>query len=152
MIQQGTYLKVIDNSFIGEISCIRVKKKGRRPQGLQGDFILGSVRSLRKLKTSILQSQKHLLNKGKKKTWKGGDLVRAFVVRSRKSVDRSRGLGRKAKNQTGIRLSFPHENAAILVSNDGKEPLGTRIPGPITPTARGKGLSKILVLGGQSML
>ena len=151
MIQQGTYLRVIDNSFIGDISCIKVKKKGRRPQGAQGEFIVASVKSLRKVKTSILQSQKHMGQRGRRKTWKEGDLVRAFVVRSRRSADRAQGFGRKSKNQTGIRISFPRENAAILVSNDGKEPLGTRIPGPVSPTVRARGLAKVYALGAHSL-
>ena len=38
MIQPGTYLKVIDNTYLKEISCIQVKKGGKRPVGYQGDI------------------------------------------------------------------------------------------------------------------
>jgi len=148
MIQQGSYLKVIDNSSVKEISCIKVLKGGPRPHGIQGDELIGSVKSVRKVKKAVLQSKKHLGSRAKGKEWKRGDLVQALIVRTLKSVDRSRGLGRKAKLQTGIRLSFPKENAALLLGRKGKEPLGTRIKGPLSPTVRTKAYTKLLSLGG----
>ena len=107
MVQQGSILKVIDNSSVREIYCIRVLNKGPRPVGGQGDTIVGSVRKLRRLKESVLRSRKHLSGRSKGKTWKRGDIVKALIVRTVKNADRSKSLGKKAKNQTGIRLSFP---------------------------------------------
>lgn len=152
MIQSGTYLRVIDNTYVKDISCIQVKKYGssKHPVGKQGDVFVGSVKSLRKVKASITRSQKHLINKGKKKRWQRGDLLRALIVRTRKNMDRSKGLGRNSKNQTGIRLSFPEGNAAILLGTQ-KDPLGSRIKGAISPAVRSGGYNKILSIGGRSV-
>lgn len=159
MIQQGSYLKVIDNTYVKEIACIKVRKGGKRPVGKQGDILVASVKSLRKVKASVLRSQKHIQTKGaggksaakgvSKRSLQRGDVVRALIVRTRISADRSKGLGKRAKNQTGIRLSFPEENAAIILTANLKEPQGTRIKGPVSPTVRSKAYTKIFSLGGK---
>lgn len=147
MVQQGSILKVIDNSSVREIYCIRVLNKGPRPVGTQGDIIVGSVRKLRRVKESVLRSRKHLSGRTKGKAWKRGDVVKALIVRTIKQADRTKGLGAKGKNQTGIKLSFPKENSAVLLAANGKDPLGSRARGPISPTARSKGFTKVISLG-----
>lgn len=151
MIQQNSYLKVIDNSFIGEVACIRVKKNGKRPCGRTGDRFLASVKSLRKLKSSIIRSQKHLQNRGKKKALKKGDLVQGFFICGKKSVDRARGLGTGSKNQTGIKYSCPQANLAVILTANGKDFMGSRIQGPLSPALRAKSLGKAFALGGQTL-
>jgi len=157
MIQLGTILKVVDNSAVREIRCIKVING---TVATQGDLILGTVYRLR--------TQKDNLNsrKGKKETVTSGgntkqksvpsalskgDLVSAIVVRTKKGLDRSRGIGKGSEYQTGIKLSFPKENAAILITSTKNlsqiEPLATRSKGPFSPVISSKGFTKLLTLG-----
>lgn len=147
MFQQGSYLKVIDNSQAKEVTCVKVLKNGFRPQGQVGDLLLVSVQSLRRSK-GVSSTKKGPSAKRGLKELKKGDLVKALPVRSRRNMDRSRGLGRKAKTQTGIQISFPKENAALLLNANGQDPLATRVRGPLSPTVRTKAFTKVLSLGG----
>ncbi len=117
MIQQQTYLNVADNSGAKSLMCIRVLGGSGRRYGTVGDIIVASV--------------KEALPNSKVKT---GDVVRAVIVRTKKEVLRSDG--------SSIRFD---ENAAVLI-NQYKEPIGTRIFGPVARELRAKGFMKIISL------
>lgn len=117
MIQQQTYLNVADNSGAKEIMCIRVLGGPGRKYGTVGDIIVATVKDA-------------LPNSKVKK----GDVVRAVIVRTKKEVQRPDG--------STIRFD---ENAAVLI-NQNKEPIGTRIFGPVARELRAKGFMKIISL------
>ncbi len=117
MIQQQTYLNVADNSGAKKIMCIRVLGGSGRKYGTVGDIIVASV--------------KEALPNSKVKP---GDVVKAVIVRTKKEVARSDG--------TYVKFD---ENAAVLI-NQYKEPIGTRIFGPVARELRTKGFMKIISL------
>lgn len=117
MIQQQTYLNVADNSGAKEIMCIRVLGGPGRKYGTVGDIIVATVKDA-------------LPNSKVKK----GDVVKAVIVRTKKEVQRPDG--------STIRFD---ENAAVLI-NQHKEPIGTRIFGPVARELRAKGFMKIISL------
>lgn len=117
MIQQQTYLNVADNSGAKKIMCIRVLGGSGRRYGTVGDIIVASV------KEAIPNSKV-----------KEGDVVKAVIVRTKKEVRRPDG--------TYVRFD---ENAAVLI-NQYKEPIGTRIFGPVARELRAKGFMKIISL------
>ena len=117
MIQQESYLKVADNTGAKEIKCIRVLGGSKRKYGNIGDVIVASVRK------AAPGGQV-----------KKGDVVKAVVVRSAKGVRRADG--------TYVRFD---ENAAVLIRDD-KNPVGTRIFGPVARELRDKDYMKILSL------
>ncbi len=117
MIQQQTYLNVADNTGAKQLMCIRVLGgTGRRYAGI-GDVIVASVKKA-----------------APGGTVKKGDVVKAVVVRTVRSVRREDG--------TYIRFD---ENAAVLI-NDDKNPKGTRIFGPVARELRDRDYIKILSL------
>ncbi len=117
MIQQESYLKVADNTGAKEIKCIRVMGGAKRKWGNIGDVIVASVRK------AAPGGQV-----------KKGDVVKAVIVRSAKGVRRADG--------TYVRFD---ENAAVLIRDD-KNPVGTRIFGPVARELRDKDYMKILSL------
>lgn len=117
MIQQQSFLNVADNSGAKELMCIRVLGGARRRYGSVGDIIVATVKDA-------------LPNSKVKK----GDVVKAVIVRTKKEVQRADG--------SSIRFD---ENAAVLI-NQYKEPIGTRIFGPVARELRAKGFMKIISL------
>jgi len=117
MIQQESKLEVADNSGARRVSCIRVLGGTRRKYASIGDVIVVAV------KEAIPNARV-----------KKGDVRRAVVVRTRKSIGRPDG--------TFIRFD---ENAAVIIDNQ-REPVGTRIFGPVARELRGRGFMKIISL------
>lgn len=117
MIQQETNLDVADNSGARAIQCIRVLGGTRRRYASIGDIIVATVKAA------------DTASKIKK-----GEVVKAVVVRTRKEIRRPDG--------SYIRFD---DNAAVLI-NAQKEPVGTRIFGPIARELRGHGYTKIISL------
>jgi large subunit ribosomal protein L14 len=117
MVQQQTRLKVADNSGAKEIMCIKVLGGTRRRYAYLGDVIVASV------KEAIPRSKV-----------KKGDVVKAVVVRTKKTQKRSDG--------TSIRFD---ENSAVILSTQ-NEPIGTRIFGPVARELRAKNFMKIVSL------
>lgn len=117
MIQQESFLKVADNTGAKEIKCIRVLGGSKRRYGSIGDVIVASVRK------AAPGGQV-----------KKGEVVKAVIVRTRRSVRRADG--------TYVRFD---ENAAVLIKED-KNPRGTRIFGPVARELRDKDYMKILSL------
>lgn len=118
MIQQESRLKVADNSGAKEILTIRVTGGSKRFYGGIGDVIVATVKSAQP-------------NAGVKK----GDVVRAVIVRTTKEYRR----------EDGSYIRFD-DNAAVLLSEEGKSPKGTRIFGPVARELREAGFMKIISL------
>lgn len=117
MIQVETRLEVADNSGARELQCIKVLGGSKRRYASVGDIIVVSV--------------KGALPKGKVKK---GDVYFAVVVRTKQAIRR----------QDGSEIQFDR-NAAVLI-NKQKEPIGTRIFGPVTRELRSVGFMKIISL------
>ncbi|MGZ3654721.1 MAG: 50S ribosomal protein L14 [Bdellovibrionota bacterium] len=117
MIQQESNLDIADNSGARSIQCIRVLGGTRRRYASIGDIIVATVK------------EADTASKVKK-----GDVVKAVIVRTKKEIGRPDG--------SYIRFD---DNAAVLI-NAQKEPVGTRIFGPIARELRGAGYAKIISL------
>ena len=117
MIQQETYLTVADNSGAKQLRCIKVLGGSKRKYASLGDIIVCSVREA--------------LPKSKVKK---GDVVKAVIVRTTKEVGR----------EDGSYIKFDG-NAAVVINNQ-KEPVGTRIFGPVARELRAKRFTKIVSL------
>jgi len=118
VIQQESRLRVADNTGAKEILCIRVLGgSGRRYAGI-GDVIVGTVKDA-------------MPGAGVKR----GDVVKAVIVRTVKE--------RRRPDGSYIRFD---ENAAVLLRDDGGEPRGTRIFGPVGRELRDKRFMKIISL------
>ena len=102
MIQQETRLEVADNSGAKELLVINVLGGTKRRYAYVGDIVVCAVK-------------KASPNGNVKK----GDVVKAVIVRTVYVVKRDDG--------TVIRFD---QNAAVLINND-KNPVGTRILGPV---------------------
>jgi large subunit ribosomal protein L14 len=117
VIQQESRLKVADNTGAKELLTIRVLGGSRRRYAGLGDTIVATV--------------KDAIPGGNVKK---GDVVKAVIVRTKKSVRRP----------DGSYIKFD-ENAAVLLKTDG-EPRGTRIFGPVGRELRDKKFMKIVSL------
>lgn len=117
MIQMQTKMKVADNSGAKEVQCIKVLGGSMRRTASVGDIVVVSIKSA--LPTSKV---------------KKGDVAKAVIVRTTKHIRRPDG--------SYIRFD---DNAAVLV-NANKEPVGTRIFGPVARELRAKQFVKIVSL------
>ncbi|HIP27820.1 MAG: 50S ribosomal protein L14 [Sulfurovum sp.] len=117
MIQGFTRLNVADNSGAKEIMCIKVLGGSKRRYASVGDVIVASV--------------KKALPTGKVKK---GKVIKAVVVRTKKEIQR----------ENGSLIRFD-DNAAVII-DDKKEPIGTRIFGPVSRETRYAGFMKIVSL------
>lgn len=118
MIQDETRLKVADNTGAREILVITVLGGTRRRYAGVGDVIVATVKAAAP-HGSVSKS----------------DVVRAVVVRAAKEWRRDDG--------SYIRFD---DNAAVILDNDGINPRGTRIFGPVARELREKGFMKIVSL------
>ena len=117
MIQVQSYLDVADNSGAKRVMCIKVLGGSKRKYATVGDVIVVSV--------------KEAIPRGRVKK---GDVMKAIVVRVAKDIQRPDG--------SVIRFD---RNAAVLINNQ-KEPIGTRIFGPVPRELRAKNHMKIISL------
>ena len=117
MIQMQSHLDVADNSGARRVQCIKVLGGSKRKYASIGDIIVVSV--------------KEAIPNGKVKK---GEVMKAVVVRTAKELGRADG--------TYIRFD---NNSAVLIDNQ-KEPIGTRIFGPVARELRAKKFMKIISL------
>ena len=117
MIQTNTRLRVADNTGARQLMCIGVLGGTRRKYAYVGDVIVGSI--------------KRAIPGG---AVKGGDVVRAVVVRT----------ARPCRRPDGSYIKFD-ENAAVILT-DKNNPRGTRIFGPVARELREKNFTKIVSL------
>jgi len=116
MVQHRTILKVADNSGAKSLLVIQARNGSKRRFGYLGDV----VKCVIKEATPVGQV-------------KESEMVEAVLVRTRKEHKRADG--------SYIRFS---DNAAVLIDNrKDKNPIGTRIFGPIAREIRDKGYMKI---------
>ena len=117
MIQMRSVLEVADNSGAKRVQCIKVLGGSRRRYAQLGDVIVVSVKE-------ALPGTKV----------KKGEVAQAVVVRMRHQTPRADG--------SYIRFD---ENSAVLINKE-REPIGTRIFGPVARELRGKKFMKIISL------
>ena len=117
MIQTETVLSIADNSGARKVLCIKVHGGSKKRYARIGDIIKVTV--------------KDAIPRGKVKK---GDVYDALVVRTKHGVRRADG--------SLIRFDG---NAAVLLDNK-KEPIGTRVFGPVTRELRAKNYLKIISL------
>jgi large subunit ribosomal protein L14 len=117
MIQSETRLTVADNSGAKTLYCIKVLGGSRRRYASVGDVIVVSV------KEAIPNAKV-----------KKGDVHKAVIVRTKKELRRPDG--------SFIRFD---DNSAVLIGGN-REPIGTRIFGPVARELRAKGFMKIISL------
>jgi large subunit ribosomal protein L14 len=117
MIQMQTNLDVADNSGARRVMCIKVLGGSKRKYASIGDIIVVSI--------------KEAIPRGRVKK---GDVMKAVVVRTAKDIRRADGSVIRFDN-----------NAAVLIDNK-KEPIGTRIFGPVPRELRAKSHMKIISL------
>jgi large subunit ribosomal protein L14 len=117
MIQMRSVLEVADNSGAKRISCIGLVGGSKGKYAGIGDIITASV--------------KEAAPDGNVKK---GQVVRAVVVRTKKT--------RRRRDGSYIRFD---ENAAVLINAE-REPVGTRVFGPVARELRDKKFMKIVSL------
>ncbi|PWN05049.1 50S ribosomal protein L14 [Rhodohalobacter mucosus] len=117
MIQTQSILNVADNSGAKKVMCIKVLGDSKRRYARIGDLISCSV------KTAIPGGNV-----------KKGEVVTAVVVRTKKEIRR----------RDGSYIRFD-ENAAVIINKE-KEPVGTRIFGPVARELREKSFMRIVSL------
>ena len=117
MIQMQSNLDVADNSGARRVQCIKVLGGSKRKTAGVGDIIVVSV--------------KDAIPRGRVKK---GDILHAVIVRTAKEIRRTDG--------SVIRFD---RNAAVLINRQ-KEPIGTRIFGPVTRELRARQFMKIVSL------
>lgn len=117
MIQQGTKLKVADNTGAKMVKCIKVLGGTRKRYARIGDIIVVTVKEA---------NPKGIV---KRRTVEKG-----VIVRQRKEY--------KRKDGSYIRFD---DNALVIVDKE-KQPKGTRVFGPVARELREKGFQKIISL------
>ena len=115
MIQTETMLEIADNSGARKVQCIKVLGGSHRRYAHIGDVIKVAV--------------KEAIPRGRVKK---GQVMDALVVRTRKGVRRP----------DGSLIKFD-QNAAVLL-NAQKQPVGTRIFGPVTRELRTENFMRIV--------
>jgi large subunit ribosomal protein L14 len=117
MIQMQSRMNVADNSGAKEVMCIKVLGGSKKRYAQIGDIIVVSIKEA--LPTAKV---------------KKGDVAKAVVVRT----------VHKLRRTDGSYIRFD-DNAAVLI-NAAKEPVGTRIFGPVARELRAKAFVKIVSL------
>ena len=117
MIQTQTILEIADNSGARKVMCIKVLGGSKRRYARVGDIIKGAI--------------KEAIPTGRVKK---GQVAEAVVVRTKKDI----------KREDGSSIRFD-DNAAVLV-NTQKQPIGTRIFGPVSRELRSKDFMRIISL------
>lgn len=117
MVQAESVLDVADNSGARKVLCIKVLGGSKRRYASLGDIIVVSV------KEAIPNAKV-----------KKGDVMKAVIVRTAKEVGRADGSYIRFDN-----------NSAVLIDAQ-REPIGTRIFGPVARELRAKRFMKIISL------
>jgi large subunit ribosomal protein L14 len=122
MIQNQSVLEVADNSGAKKVMCIKVLGGSHRRYAAVGDVIVVSV--------------KEASPEGKARK---GQVARAVVVRTAKEMRR--------KDGSYVRFDT---NAAVLI-NKYKEPIGSRVFGPVARELKDKDFHKIVSMAGSEV-
>nr|QEM01861.1 50S ribosomal protein L14 [Nephromyces sp. ex Molgula occidentalis] len=116
MVQVGTTFNIIDNTGVKKILCIGIINSKSKIIKI-GDIIIGVVK------------QSH-----KSKFFKKSNIVKALVIRLKIPLNL----------ETGVSYKF-EDNSAILIDKY-KNPIGTRIFGPVPKYFKDKNYLKIISL------
>ena len=119
MIQLRSVLNVADNSGAKKIRVIQVYGGSQRKFGTVGDIVVASV-----------------ISADPNGTVKKGEKVRAVIVRTSK----------EKRRDSGEYLRFDDNAAVVIQARDNKEPVGTRVFGPIAREIKDQGFNKIASL------
>ena len=119
MIQTETRLKVADNSGAKELLCIRILGGTSRKYANIGDVIVCAVKDA--TPGGVV---------------KKSDVVKAVIVRTKTGVRRA----------DGSYVKFDQNAAVIIKEKNDKNPVGTRIFGPVARELRDNGFMKIVSL------
>jgi large subunit ribosomal protein L14 len=117
MIQERSVIKVADNSGAKVVRCFRILGGTHHRYAGVGDVIVASVQSAEP-----------------RKTVKKKDVVKVMVVRTKSALRR--------KDGSYVRFD---ENAVILIDAK-KEPVATRIFGPLPRELKEKGNEKLMTM------
>ena len=117
MIQAQSMLLVADNSGARQVMCIKVLGGSKRRYAHVGDVIKVAI--------------KEAIPTGRVKK---GQVADAVIVRTKKNI----------KREDGSSIKFD-DNAAVLI-NAQKQPIGTRIFGPVSRELRSKDFMKTISL------
>lgn len=117
MIQERSILKVADNSGAKIVRCFRILGGTRHRYANIGDVVVASVQ--------VAEPRKQVKKK---------DVVKVVVVRTRKAFRRTDG--------SYVRFD---ENAVVLIDAK-KEPVATRVFGPMPRELKTKGYEKIMTM------
>jgi large subunit ribosomal protein L14 len=117
MIQMQSVLQVADNSGARRVACVKVLGGSQRRYASIGDVIIVSVREA--LPGSRVKKKQ---------------IHKAVVVRTTKEIGRTDG--------SYIRFD---DNSCVLIDNN-REPIGTRIFGPVARELRAQRFMKIVSL------
>ena len=117
MIQERSILKVADNSGAKTVRCFRILGGTRHRYANIGDIIVASVQAAEP-----------------RKPIKKKDKVKALVVRTRNAVRRADG--------SYVRFD---ENAVVIIDAK-KEPVATRVFGPMPRELKAKGFEKLITM------
>ena len=117
MIQERSILKVADNSGAKIVRCFRVLGGTRRRYAGIGDVVVASVQVAEP-----------------RKTVKKKDIVKVLVVRQRAPLRR--------KDGSYVRFD---ENAVVIIDAK-KEPIATRVFGPLPRELKEKGFDKLMTM------
>jgi len=111
-------LKSADNSGAKRLQCIKVLGSSKPRYARLGDIITCVIKEAAP-HSAVKKSQ----------------VVRAVIVRQRKEYRR----------KNGVYIRFD-ENAVVIIDKESKEPIGTRIFGPVARELRSRGFQKIVSL------
>ena len=117
MIQERSILKVADNSGAKIVRCFRILGGTRHRYANVGDVVVASVQTAEP-----------------RKTVKKKDIVKVLVVRTKNAMRRTDG--------SYVRFD---ENAVVLIDAK-KEPVATRIFGPLPRELKAKGYEKLMTM------
>jgi len=117
MIQERSVIKVADNSGARIVRCFRILGGTRHRYAGVGDVIVASVQSAEP-----------------RKSVKKKDVVKVLVVRTKHALRR--------KDGSYVRFD---ENAVVLIDAK-KEPVATRIFGPLPRELKEKGFEKLMTM------
>lgn len=117
MIQERSVIKVADNSGAKVVRCFRILGGTHHRYAGVGDIIVASVQSAEP-----------------RKTVKKKDVVKVMVVRTKSALRR--------KDGSYVRFD---ENAVVLIDAK-KEPIATRIFGPLPRELKEKGFEKLMTM------
>ena len=123
MIQRESRMKVADNSGAREILVIQVMGGSVHRYGGVGDVVTATVK-------------KAMPNSNLKK----GTVVKAVIVRTKKEY----------KREDGSYIKFD-DNAAVILESETRNPVGTRVFGPVARELRSAGYGRIMALAPEAL-